>query len=391
MIVFDLQALQSGAHGERGIGRYTLELASALHRGFTDVVDFFAWNDRLPPTPMLERLDVGARLVPFSALAGERVDVLHVNSPFEMLDLADVAVPVEARRLAVTCYDLIPYRFAEAYLTDPFAAARYRARLGLLASCDAVVADSQSAADDLAELVGIDRRRLHVIGGGVGGEFVPPNDGASARMARLRAELPTLRDRYVLVPTGMDWRKNAAGAIAAYALVAAELRERHQLVLSCAVEPGYEAWLRLLADEAGIAEQLVVTGYVADATLVRLYQTAEVVVFPSFYEGFGLPVLEALRCGARVITSGVSSLPELIGDKRALFDPADPADMARLLDAALRDPGVGARTGTEEEARFTWPATARKLVDVYRSLAGESLAGGRDRAGAGEVGPLRDE
>jgi glycosyltransferase involved in cell wall biosynthesis len=386
MIVFDVQALQSAAHGQRGIGRYTFELASALHRGFPDVVDVLAWNDGLPPTPDLDRLDLGERLVPFSALAGERVDVLHVNSPFEMLDLAEFSVPVDARRLVVTCYDVIPYRFAEAYLTDRRAAARYRARLGLLASADAVVTDSQSAADDLAELVGLDRRRLHVIGGGAGGEFVPPSDDVAARMARLRSELPALRERYVLVPTGMDWRKNAAGAIAAYALLPAELRRRHQLVLACAVEPGYEAWLRVLADEAGVAEQLVITGYVADATLVALYQTAEIVCFSSFYEGFGLPVLEALRCGARVITSGVSSLPELIGDKRALFDPSDPADMARLLAAALVDPAVGARAGTEAEARFTWPATARKLVDVYRALARR-----RDRVGVGQLWPLRNQ
>jgi glycosyltransferase involved in cell wall biosynthesis len=386
MIVFDVQALQSAAHGQRGIGRYTSELARALHTGFPELVSAFAWNDRLPRTPELDRLEVGAQLVPFSALAGERVDLLHVNSPFEMLDLAEIAVPVDAHRLVVTCYDVIPYRFAEAYLVDQRAAARYRARLGMLASADAVVTDSQSAADDLAELVGIDRRRLHVIGGGVGREFVPPTDDVAARIAALRAEVPDLSEGYVLVPTGMDWRKNAAGAIEAYAQLPDELRARHQLVLACEVQPGYEAWLRLLADEAGVADRLVITGYVTDATLVRLYQTAEVVFFPSFYEGFGLPVLEALRCGARVITSAASSLPELIGDKRALFDPSDPADMARLLESALRDPAVGARAGSDAEARFTWPATARKLVAVYRSLSRR-----RDRSGGGELRPLRHQ
>ena len=385
MIVFDVQALQSAAHGQRGIGRYTLELARALHAEFPGDVEAFAWNDRLPRTPELDRLDVGDRLVPFSALAGERVDVLHVSSPFEMRDLAEVAVPVNARRLVVTCYDVIPYRFGEAYLADRRAAARYRARLAMLASADAVVTDSQSAADDLAELVGIDRRRLHVIGGGVGGEFVPPTDDVAARMAGLGADLPDLGEGYVLVPTGMDWRKNAAGAIAAYALLAAELRGRHQLVLACAVEPGYEAWLRLLADETGVADRLVITGYVTDATLVRLYQTAEVVFFPSYYEGFGLPVLEALRCGARVITSSASSLPELIGDKRALFDPSDTTDMAQLLEAALDDPTVGARAGSDDEARFTWPATAHKLVAVYRALSEQMLshtAGGEGQPAA---------
>ena len=110
------------------------------------------------------------------------------------------------------------------------------------------------------------------------------------------------------------------------------------------------------------------TGYVADTTLVDLYQTAELVYFPSFYEGFGLPILEALRCGARVIASGVSSLPELIGDKRALFNPSDPDDMARTLTTALEDPSFGARAGALDDARFTWSATTAELVGVYERL-----------------------
>jgi glycosyltransferase involved in cell wall biosynthesis len=371
VLVFDLQALQSAAHGQRGIGRYVYELAATLDAEHPDAVDAFAWNDRLQndrlqPVPALDRLGFGERLVPFSALAGERVDVLHVNSPFEMLDLDQVAVPVEARRLVVTCYDLIPYRFANLYLANPRVAARYRARLAMLASADAIVADSQSAAADLVELAGLDPRRVNVIGAGVGDQFVPPADDHETRMSALRADVPGIRRDFVLVPTGMDWRKNAAGAIVAYAALPDRLRERHQLVLTCDVEPGYEAWLQLVAREHGVNDdRLVLTGHVADTTLVTLYQTAELVMFPSYYEGFGLPVLEAIRCGARVIAGGVSSLPELVGDHRALFDPWDTDDMARVLEGALVDRGLGARAGTPDENRFTWPATVRRLVDVY--------------------------
>src|SRR5580765_1445490 len=126
-----------------------------------------------------------------------------------MVDLDQFAVPVDARRLVVTCYDLIPYRLAHVYLADARAAARYRARLAMLASADAIVTDSYSAADDLTQLVDLDRRRLHVIGAGVGAEFVVPADGAAGRLKRLAAAVPNLRQGYVLVPTGMDWRKNA--------------------------------------------------------------------------------------------------------------------------------------------------------------------------------------
>jgi glycosyltransferase involved in cell wall biosynthesis len=369
VLVFDLQALQSAAHGQRGIGRYVYDLAATLDAEHPGVVDVFAWNDRLAPVPALDRLALGTRLVPFSALAGERIDVLHVNSPFEMLDLDEVAVPVDARRLVVTCYDLIPYRFAHVYLADARAGARYRARLAMLVGADAVVTDSGSAAADLVDLAGADPRRVTVIGAGVGDEFVPASVDQGTRMRRLATGVPGIRSGYVLVPTGMDWRKNAAGAIAAYARLPLDLRRRHQLVLACALDPGYEAWLRLLAHEQGVDDdQLLLTGHVPNATLVLLNQTAELVLFPSFYEGFGLPVLEALRCGARVIASDVSSLPDLVGDKRAMFDPSDPDDMADRLADALADRELGARIGSEDEARFTWPRTAARLVDVYAAV-----------------------
>jgi glycosyltransferase involved in cell wall biosynthesis len=369
VLVFDLQALQSAAHGQRGIGRYVYDLAATLDAEHPGVVDVFAWNDRLAPVPALDRLSLGERLVPFSALAGERVDVLHVNSPFEMLDLDEVGVPVDARRLVVTCYDLIPYRFAHLYLADARAGARYRARLAMLVGADAVVTDSGSAAADLVDLAGADPRRVTVIGAGVGDEFVPAGDDHSTRMRRLATDVPGIKSGFVLVPTGMDWRKNAAGAIVAYAALPPSLRDRHQLVLACAVEPGYAAWLRLVAHEHDVEDdQLVLTGHVADVTLVALYQTAELVMFPSYYEGFGLPVLEAVRCGARVIAGDGSSLPELVGDHRALFDQWNTDDMGRALLAALTDRNVGARAGAPGEARFTWHETARRLVAVYERM-----------------------
>ena len=371
MIVFDLQALQSAAHGERGIARYVADLAETLAKEHPHVVDVFAWNDALEESPRVRELGLGDRLQPFSSLRGEVVDVLHINSPFESLRLRDLVVPVRAERTVVTCFDLIPYRFPARYLVDPIRSARYRTRLGLVVSADAVVTDSRSAADDVHELLGVSRRRLSVIGAGVGPQFCAPSDSLESRVSKLRESLPDLSARFVLVPAGMDWRKNIHGALRAFGLVPERRRRLHQLVLTCKMDERERAWVGRLADECGVADQLLITGYVSDDDLVRLYQSAELVFFPSFYEGFGLPVLEARSCGARVVCSNSSSLPEVLPDPEARFDPARPEEMAALLTRALDDPEFAVRLDRVPDPGFSWSRTARQLVEVYRSVQGE--------------------
>ncbi len=374
MIVFDLQAVQSAAHGERGIARYVRDLAETLAAEHPDVVDVFAWNDNLPYVERLDQLHLGGRLRPFSDLNNLAVDLLHVNSPFELLDYGQIGVPVRARRFVTTCYDLIPYRFPDQYLTDPMTNARYRTRLGMVASADAIVTDSQSAADDVAELLGVPDHRLTVIGAGVGDQFTPPTTSLAQRMDSLRSSIPELGVHFVLVPTGMDWRKNVVGAIEAFGMLPDELRERFQLVLSCKVDEHQRDWIDGLASDAGVTGRVVVTGYVSDEDLVRLYQTAELVLFPSFYEGFGLPVLEARRCGARVICSNTSSLPEVLRDDLATFNPWVAGEIAATLERALSDPVFAAHLDRVPDAGFTWSRTAERLVEVYDRLTSTSSA-----------------
>jgi glycosyltransferase involved in cell wall biosynthesis len=363
VIVYDLQAIQSPVHAGRGIGRFVWELALALQREHAGLVDAFAWNDALDRPGELDRFD--GPTAAFEQLRGADVDVLHVGSPFEPLPIDRLLPPCTARSLIATVYDLIPYRFADVYLRDPGPAAAYRSRLGLLVTADAIVADSHAAAHELEELVGVPRHRVTVVGAGVGERFVPPGEPAAVRLATLQRALPTLRAGYVLVPAGMDWRKNAAGAIAAHAALPTELRQRHQLVLQCAVTDGYAAWLEHLAREAGNLDQLVLTGQVDDDLLVALLQTSEVVCVPSYAEGFGLPVLEALHCGARVICSDTSSLPELVRDRNARFDPWDTASITRTLSRALTD-GAGATFDPPPGGAHSWSATAAAVAAVYR-------------------------
>lgn len=279
MIVVDLQAVQSVGHGERGIARYTREVARALATHHPDVVDVYAYDDRLPNVDRLDALGLGDKMRSFRELRGTRVDLLHVNSPFERPALSDLRVPVDAATTVVTCYDLIPLLFSDHYLPTASARAGYQARLMMLHTADAIVTDSESAAADVISVLGVDPRRVTSIGAGTSPDFVPPTEPLDVRLDALRTVVPTLLPGFVLVPAGAEWRKNIAGAVEAYGRLPARLRARHQLVIASKLDGDHLDDLIARCERLGIRDDVVVTGYVDDIDLVRLYQSSELVVF----------------------------------------------------------------------------------------------------------------
>jgi glycosyltransferase involved in cell wall biosynthesis len=377
MIVVDISGAQSPDSGHRGIGRYTAELATALRARHPDLVDAFAFNPALALDDVVAAVAGDHPLLPFPDLAGRWVEVFHASAPFEPRPLDEVVARARIGRLVVTCFDLIPYLFPDRYfrLVDR---ARYLTRLGLLSHADAIVTLSQASAFDLEASLGIGDERVTIIGAGVGEQFVPPTQPLDARMAGLRAAVPRLRSGFVLLPTGMDWRKNPEVMIAAYGRLDPLLRSAHQLVITAHMNQGHVAWLESVAAEAGVLDDVLVTGFVADDVLVELYQSAALVVFPSRYEGFGLPVLEARRCGARVICSNVSSLPEVMPLKAATFDPEDASELARLVERALVDPRYQAVLDAAPLPQFGWDRAADLTAEVYERQR-QALAARRRR------------
>jgi glycosyltransferase involved in cell wall biosynthesis len=373
MIVVDLQAAQSLGSGNRGIGRFTRDLMRAIVTRHPDVVDRFTFNPALPSDPRLLDIVPADRFVPISELAGQSIDVFHITSPFETIPIDHLMPAAPVRALVATCFDLIPYRFQQRYL-NPRERPPYLARLGVLTSCAAVLTDSASAADDCVQLLGVQRERVTVIGGGTNESFRLPTDTADERLAVLHESLPDLREGFVFVPTGMDWRKNIKGAMAAYAALPAALQERHQLVIGCKVTHHQRRLLLRWAEEAGCVGEVLITGFVGDDDLVRLYQSADTVFFPSLYEGFGLPVLEARRCGARVICSNVSSLPEVMPLEAATFNPYSATDMAEHLERALTDASFRRDLDAAPDPGFTYEQAADLTVAAYRRVVAEGHA-----------------
>ena len=384
-IVVDLQAAQSIAHGERGIARYSIELTRALLRRGAPV-DAITLNPNLPNP---RRLPSDLATSPLLGFATARTFAdqqrrgpfaYHVMSPIEL----DLPAPLvfsragfdRADALVVVLYDLIPLIFAERYLANPRVREPYLARLELVRSADLVLAISEHTRRDGIEHLGLDPARVVAIGGGVAESFGPPAPGTDP-LAAVHDARPSVRGEYVLTVAGYEWRKNTEALIEAFAQVPPRARAGRQLVVACAVPAeGERAW-REHAARCGLApDDLVITGYVDESLLQSLYQAASLFVFPSRYEGYGLPALEAARCGAAVLTSDSSSLPEILELASSTFPADDIAAMAERMAAALTDEAFRAEllvAGARAGVAHTWDAVADRTIAAYATLSSSAF------------------
>jgi glycosyltransferase involved in cell wall biosynthesis len=281
-------------------------------------------------------------------------------------------------RLVVTVYDLIPELFSELYLQDTAVRRRYRARLELIRQADRILAISTATKEDVVKRLRVPAAQVTVAGGGVGDRFRHPENLADARAAAGKA-VSGLEPGYILYTGGIEPRKNVRRLLEAYAALPGGVRAAHQLVIVCSVLP--EERRRLEADLArlGISARVLFPGYVADPELVALYQACHLFVFPSLYEGFGLPVVEAAACGAPVLVSGTSSLVELV-PKEAQFDPYDVTSITAALERALRDESF--RNVLHPENLPSWRDVAARTAEAYEDVQRVRRArNGRPRLG----------
>jgi len=230
----------------------------------------------------------------------------------------------------------------------------------------AVIAPSEHARREIVELLGIPDQRVHVTPEACGREFRPV--AAAERAEALRRA--GLEGPYVLSLGNLQPRKNLARLLEAWRrLRDAGCLDGHRLVLAGGAHGKREPVARLVA-EAGLGDTVVLPGYVPQADLPGLYSGATAFVYPSLYEGFGLPVLEAMACGAPVASSGAASLPEVAGDAALLFDPLDAEGIAASLGALLADEALRAALaarGFSRAANFSWAACARSTLAAYEA------------------------
>ena len=307
-----------------------------------------------PSHHRLERLTLTVELLP------HRLDLLH--SP-------DFIPPLGgARHHVITVHDLNFLHYPQ-FLTDE-SRRYYNGNIGAaVRDADHILADSAATKADMVQILGVPAEKITVHMLGVDESFKPL---LADEVARVAAELD-LPETYFLFVGTFEPRKNIAGLLDAYRLLSERQPNAPPLVLV-----GNRGWLldETIAriEQLGLNQRVLWREKVSQAHLPALYNRALALVTPSFYEGFGLPALEAMACGTVPIVSDRGSLPEVVGDVGLQVDPDDPASIAGAMEQALTDDAwrdVMEHAGLHRAAAFTWEATARTTLSVYQSLAHE--------------------
>jgi glycosyltransferase involved in cell wall biosynthesis len=285
---------------------------------------------------------------------------------FDLFVATNFLAPATAhpRRVVPIVHDLAFRHYPE---TAPHIDARWRRRFAAtVQEARAIVVPSMSVASDLREAYGLGVERIHVIHHGVDADvFAPARQGA---MAAVRQRFG-IEGSYVLFLGGIEPRKNLEMLVRAFAR--ADASNAWLVIAGGPVRWFPEAAERLEASIAllpdAVRSRIVVTGYVSERDKLALLSGATALAYPSLYEGFGFPVLEAFAAGVPVLTSNVSSLPEVAGDAAILVDPGDADAVAAALTELIGDEDLRAvlsAAGVARAARFTWDATARATASV---------------------------
>tara|TARA_R110001583_G_scaffold149372_1_gene301447 strand:+ start:4049 stop:7822 length:3774 start_codon:yes stop_codon:yes gene_type:complete len=403
-IVIDVQGMQTESKF-RGIGRYVKSFVMAMVRNKGEHEVFLVLNGILSSTIASIRSEfegvlpqenirvwyapnnvaycngsgnitrrLNAEIIRDSFIASMKPDVVHVMSLFE--GYGEEAVTTQREGLnswltTVMIYDLIPLLNPEEYLNpNPSYEKFYRHKLESLERFDAFLAISEFSRREAIDALQLDELKITSISTAVEPIF-----------RKLNIEYSNIENwllgigiykKFILYTGGADRRKNLPRLIQAFAHISIEIRSQYQLVLAGKMSKRDEDYLTEIARSFGLSnEDIFFAGYVTDEELVKLYNVTALYVFPSWHEGFGLPAVEAMACGAPVIGANTSSLPEVIGLDEALFDPFDFNSIANKIELSLTNEVFRNRlseNGLRRAKSFSWDFTANKAISVFESL-----------------------
>ena len=358
--------------GHGGIGTYARELVRALARIDRQNQYFIVCTDRKGPEPIATApsvteiscraamLDWGWEQLQLPALAEDlELDVLHLTC-FGAL----IAKPC---RVVSTIHDVV-FRERPELVEPRLAASLDRAASLAAREADHVITVSDYSREAIGRAYHIPLDRISVVYPAAGSEFRPI---ARQEAARRVEERFGLQPGYLLYVGALEPKKNIDGLLDAFSRV---LRDgfADQVLVLAGGEGGMPYDLERAVRARRIESSVLALGYVPDADLPWLYTAAGAFVYPSFYEGFGLPPLEAMACGTPTIVSRATCLPEVVGEAALLVDPERPEEMAEAIARVLADRALAAelsRRGLEQSGRFSWERAAARTLEVYSLVA----------------------
>lgn len=393
-IVIDLQGAQSDSR-YRGIGRYTLALALEMvrQRGeheilivlsglfpetITPIQDLF--RDLLPiekilvwqipnSVSALEKTNTKYRrsleLIRERFLASLKPDIVHVTSPIADNAVHSIGFSPSHLLTAVTCYDLIPLVYKDIYLNpNPKFELQYREKLEHLKCANLFLTISESSQHEAIQYLGVNPCNVVNISAAADSKFKSIKVADDIEI-NLRKKFG-LHYPFIMYSGASDPRKNHLRLIKAFAGLSLEIRSNIQLVIVGKLPQIDRITFEACIKSCGLnLSHVIITDAVTDEEMILFYNLCELFVFPSWHEGFGLPVLEAMSCGAPVICSNTSSLPEVLGRQDALFDPFDEHTITAKIEEVLINPNFRdelIRHGLMRSRHFSWEKSAKKAL-----------------------------
>lgn len=362
-VALDVSQMVYSGHG---VARYTEELARALliidspflftfYTGALRNRGFFRLRSRQKPwsratwrlsrlSPRLSSLVWNNTSLPFSLVTGKQ-DLTHVS---------DWTHPRASSPVVTTVHDLAFHHYPETVHKIVLRTQRIRLKRAVKQNSH-FIADSKSTKNDLMKIYGLKSTQIDVVYPGVGKNFTPQPSNVIKRV-KTKYRLP---NNYILTLATREPRKNLDRLIEAHQNLRSSNNSTPELVIV-----GRYGW----GEDQDEVEGVTITGFVSDSDLPALYSGASAFIYPSLYEGFGFPVLEAMACGIPVVTSNISSLPEVAGKAGILVDPLSTASIASGITKALKNSKTLSLKSLKQAKKFTWEITARDTIKIYKKL-----------------------
>lgn len=357
-----------------GVGVFTYNLVNALHRKLEQERRM----ELTVFTPTAQHLDAGVRMRYIPRFV--QYSDFPVTSAISRLAWNQIAYPRVARKMDIllnpsshghlwgqnqilTIHDLLSLRFQNISTHQRIYFQRILPHL--VRKSSAIIAVSESTKKDIMQFFNVPAEHIHVVYNGFDNRSFSPARGTSAAIREWSGV-----SEYILAVGPTYPHKNFDTLIKAYALLPASARIQHPLLVTGG-RPAYLSALKSLAAAAGVAANIHFTGYVPQHLMPALYQEAKMLVFPSLYEGFGIPLLEAMACGCPVVSSNASSMPEVCGKAALYANPESPEALSQAIVTMLSSDTLRKRMselGIVRAAEFSWDRTATQVLQIIKSF-----------------------